>query len=157
MGHTLCSSHIETHKAQKNERPKNQTDILLFLQKNTPTPRVSPPFPIYFSPKSRGIPGSGNNNAFMFPPCKRIVFPQSVKVYFYGSVCFPLSHRQFPYALICLAGSSPVAELCGPVTQGLCLQGGSIVNLLDTLSCGCVQLCNRPLAVFCSAAVYNDL
>lgn len=44
-----------------------------------------------------------------FPTAKDFI-PQCVKVYFLV-VCSPLSHRLFPSAVICLAGSSPVAEL----------------------------------------------
>lgn len=92
---------------QKQTKPTRITALrpnwhVAILTKNTgDTPRVSPPFPIHFSSKSRGIPGSGNNNASIFIPC-------CVKVYFLG-VCSPSSCRLFPCALICLAGNSPVA------------------------------------------------
>lgn len=92
---------------QKQTKPTRITALrpnwhVAILTKNTgDTPRVSPPFPIHFSSKSRGIPGSGNNNASIF-------IPWCVKVYFLG-VCSPSSCRLFPCALICLAGNSPVA------------------------------------------------
>lgn len=44
-----------------------------------------------------------------FPMAKDFI-PQCVKVYFLG-VHSPLSRRLFRCALICLAGSGPVAEL----------------------------------------------
>lgn len=147
--------------------PRDQTDMLLFLRKTHTTPRVSPSFshPL-FPPKSKGgFQGQEITMPSVFPTVKDC-FPQSVKVYFCVSwfsfepqtvpLCSDLSGwKQSSGWALSLQWCS---RLCGPVTQGLCLLGRSIVNLLlDTLSCRSVQLDNRPLAVSCSAAVCGDL
>lgn len=151
----------KTHQAQKNKRPRDQTDMFLFFLR--PTPRVSPPFPIHVSPKKQGgFQGQEITMPPSFPNCKGLHSSVCESVYFgcvgsFEPQTFPLCSdlsgwkQSSGWALFLRLCSL----LCGPVTQGLCLPGGSIVNLLlDTLSCRSVQLDNRPLAVFCSAPLF---
>ncbi len=115
MGHTgVCTAQIptsKTHQAQKNERPETKLTCFYSYQKhtNTPTPRVSPPSPFAFWPKAVGFQGQEITIPPSFPTANDFI-PQCVKVYFLG-VCSSWGHRLLPCALICLAGSSPVAEL----------------------------------------------
>lgn len=88
LGHTgVCSAQIPTLKTKPRRmnalRPNRHVAI---LTKNTPTPLMSPPFPIHFPPKSRGIPGWGNNNAFIFSQCKGLFSSKCKSVFLWACI-----------------------------------------------------------------------
>jgi len=162
----LCpDSHIKTHQAQKNERPETKPTCCYSYKKHSNAAGDSSFSHSLFPQKQGGFQGQDITIPSSLPNAKDC-FPQSVNVYFCGSV-FSFEPQTVPLCTD-LSGwkqSSGWALflqwcswLCGPVSQGLCLLGRSIVNLLlDTLSCRSVQLDNRPLAVFCFSAVCSDL
>lgn len=151
--------HVFVHQPVVSQRSR----VTVLNKRNTDASSHSPSL---LTPKSRGFPGSGNRKASTVPLWKGSYSWECKSVYF-GSVLS--SEPQTVPRCSDLSGWKPSSgwaaaprcrsPLCGPVTQGLCLRGGSIVNLLlDTLSGRSVRRDNRPLAVFRpGAAVCGDL
>lgn len=108
----------------------------------------------------------GHRCIFLFPEMQRGI-PESVtvrfslllcKMYFFRSGFFLRPDFSPVFGSVWLeAVQRRSCRHCGPITQGLCLQGGSIVNLLRlTLRCRSPPSNNRLLANFCPDAICGD-